>query len=167
MIRILITVRLRGAPFSMRTWIAAVTILTFTSASGMVDVPAQAQPLDSLRGAVGMGSSSQSTGSGLGSGLGGMSMPSVGSASSGNIAGLLRYCVRNHYENATGASSVENGLVGKLGGNTTRSSQFESGDKGILQTGNGQSASLGGGGLKGQMTQKVCDQVLKHAKSLI
>ena len=95
-----------------------------------------------------------------------MSMPSVGSASSGNIAGVLRYCVRNNYVSG-GASSVESGLVGKLGGGATHSSQFASGDKGMLQTGNGQNVSLGGGGLKAQMTHKVCDQVLQHAKSLI
>ncbi len=155
----------------MRKWITAAIVVALPAASGLVGVPARAQPLDSLQKALGTGNSSGSAGSGMSSGLGsklgGMSMPSVGSASSGNIAGLLRYCVRNNYLSGSGASSAESGLVGKLGGGATRSSQFESGDKGVLQTGNGQNVSLGGGGLKAQMTQKVCDQVLKHAKSLI
>ncbi len=146
----------------MRTWIAAATLLMLPVAMEPTDV-AHAQPLDSLQNALGIGKSSPS----MGSGLGGMSMPSVGSASSGNIAGVLRYCVRNNYVDGNGGASVERSLVGKLGGGTTDSSQFASGDKGTLQTGNGGNFSLGGGGFKGQMTQKVCDQVLKHARSLI
>ena len=155
----------------MRKWITAAMVAALPAAFGLVGVPAHAQALDSLQGALGSGSSSRSAASGLGGGLGsklgGMSMPSVGSASSGNIAGVLQYCVRNNYLGGSSTSSTESGLLGKLGGGATRSSQFESGDKGVLQTGNGQDVSLGGGGLKGQMTQKVCDQVLKHAKSLI
>jgi len=146
----------------MRIWIVAATLLVLPVAMEPTNV-AHAQPLDSLQNAVGIGKSSPSTGSGLG----GMSMPSVGSASSGNIAGVLRYCVRNNYVDGNGGASVEHSLVGKLGGSTTKSSQFASGDKGMLQTGNGSNVSLGGGGLKGQMTHKVCDQVLTHAKSLI
>lgn len=149
----------------MRIRIAAATLLAMPVAFGLT-VPVDAQPLDSLANAVGAGTSSKSAGSGLSS-LGGMSMPSVGSASSGNIAGVLRYCVRNNYVNGSGASSVEHSLVGKLGGNTTNSSQFTSGDKGTLQTGDGGKFSLGGGGLKAQVTQKICAQVLQHAKSLI
>ena len=154
----------------MRKSITAAIVVALPAAFGLVGTAAHAQPLDSLQNALGRGSSGSagsSMGSGLGGKLGGMSMPSVGSASSGNIAGLLRYCVRNNYLSGSGASSAESGLVGKLGGGATKSSQFESGDKGVLQTGNGQNVSLGGGGLKAQMTQKVCDQVLKHAKSMI
>ena len=147
----------------MRTWIAAVTFLALPACADMVAQPAQAQLMDSLKGAAGMGSSS---GSGIGS-MGGMAMPSVGSASSGNVAGVLGYCVRNNYLSGDGASSVQSGLMSKLGANTTHSSQYEEGSQGVLQSGNGQNVSLGGGGLKAQMTQKVCAQVLKHAKSLM
>lgn len=153
----------------MRTWIAAVTLLALPACAGMVAQPARAQLMDSLKGAAGMGSSS---GSGMGSmggmsGVGGMAMPSVGSASSGNVAGVLGYCVRNNYLSGDGASSVQSGLMGKLGAGTTHSSQYEEGSQGVLQSGNGQNVSLGGSGLKAQMTQKVCAQVLKHAKSLM
>ena len=41
---------------------------------------------------------------------------------------------------------------------------------GLLETGNGQSFNLGGGdsgGIKAEVTHKVCDMVLQHAKSLL
>lgn len=147
----------------MRTWIAAASFLVLPALAGLDTCPARAQLMDSLKGAAGIGNSS---GSGMG-GLGGMAMPSVGSASSGNVAGVLGYCMRNNYLGGDGAAAVQSGLMGKLGANATRSSQFESGNQGVLETGGGQNVSLGGGGLKAQMTQKVCAQVLKHAKSLI
>ena len=126
--------------------------------------PAHAQVLNSLKGAAGIGG---------GGGGGGLAMPQVGSASSGNIAGVLQYCMRNNYLGGGGAQSTESGLLGKLGGGATSSSQYESGSQGQLQTGGGRSFSLAGngdstgGGLKAKLTQKVCDQVLKHAKSLL
>jgi len=145
----------------MRIWIAAAMAGALPAC---LAVPASAQMLDSLKGAMG---SAQGGGGGMGGALGGMSMPSVGSASSSNIAGVLGYCVRNKYENGNGAAAVASGLTGKLGASGTGDSQYQSGNQGMLQTGNGQNYSLGGGGLKGKITQKVCDQVLKHAKSLI
>ena len=156
----------------MRPWMIATTFIATTGIATtgivLVAVPARAQLMDSLRGAAGSGSGGAGgLGSGLGGGLGGMSTPSVGSASTGNIAGVLQYCVRNNYLGGTGASSVESGLVGKLGPGATRSSQYSAGDQGTLQTGNGQSMSLGGGGLKAKLTQKVCAQVLQHARSLM
>ncbi len=156
----------------MRTWMIATTCIA-AGGLALVAVPARSQLLDSLRGAAGSGSGGGAGGpggglaSGLGSGLGGMSTPSVGSASTGNLAGVLRYCVRNNYLGGTGASSVESGLVGKLGPGATSSRQFTSGDQGTLQTGGGQSTSLGGGGLKAKLTHKVCGQVLQHARSLM
>ena len=148
----------------MRPWMIATTLVAVTGIA-LVPAPARSQLMDSLRGAAGSGSGGGA--GGLGSGLGGMSMPSVGSASTGNTAGVLQYCVRNNYLGGTGASSVESGLVGKLGPGATRSSQYSAGDQGTLQTGNGQSVSLGGGGLKAKLTQKVCAQVLQHARSLM
>ena len=148
----------------MRPWMIATTLIA-TTGIAMVAVPARSQLMDSLRGAAGSGSGGGA--GGLGSGLGGMSMPSVGSASTGNVAGVLQYCVRNNYLGGSGASSVESGLVEKLGPGATRSSQYSAGDQGTLQTGNGQSMSLGGTGLKAKLTQKVCAQVLQHARSLM
>ncbi|WP_366523570.1 DUF2501 domain-containing protein [Acidocella sp.] len=37
----------------------------------------------------------------------------------------------------------------------------------MLDTGNGNTMSLGGSGLKAQLTQKICDQVLQHAQSML
>ncbi len=141
----------------MRRWIATATIL-FVCGWAAGATPAQAQLMDSLKGA----------GSGMAGGLGGLSMPQVGSASSGNVAGVLKYCVRNKYLGASGAST-DSSLLGKLGSGATSSSQYEAGNQGTLETGQGRDVSLGGGSgsLKGKLTQKVCDQVLSHAKSLL
>jgi hypothetical protein len=53
------------------------------------------------------------------------------------------------------------------GGQGTNDSGYKAGSSGLLQTGNGQNFSLGSDGLKAQITQKVCDQVLQHAKSML
>jgi uncharacterized protein DUF2501 len=153
----------------MRRWMAALACVAIPACLVAADGPARAQLLNSLKGAAGMGQTgngSGMSGGGLG-GLGGMSMPQVGSASNGNIAGVLGYCMRNNYLGGSGASSVQQNLMGKLGSGGTSSSQYESGNKGVLQTGNGQNFSLGGSGVKAQLTQKICAQVLNHAKSLI
>ena len=49
----------------------------------------------------------------------------------------------------------------------TISSSFQAGSGGLLETGNGQNFGLGGGGLKQEIVQQVCNQVLAHAKSLL
>ena len=139
----------------MRVWIVAAAVAA-ALASG---APAHAQMLKSLKSA-----------SGIGGGMGGMSMPSLGSASSGNIAGVLQYCIKNNYLGSGNAATTEGSLLGKLGQGTVNSSQYQSGSQGQLQTGNNQTMSLGAGGvggLKAKLTQKVCDQVLKHAKSML
>jgi hypothetical protein len=80
----------------------------------------------------------------------------------------LQYCVRNNYVNGGTASSVKNSLLSKVpGGQSSSDSGFKAGNSGMLQTGNGESFNLGGDGIKAQLTQKVCDQVLQHAKSLL
>jgi hypothetical protein len=117
---------------------------------------AQAQLMDQLKGATGGG----------GLGLPGSGMPSVGQAGAGNTAGVLEYCVKNKYLGSGGASSVKDSLLGKVSGKSNDSS-YKQGSNGLLQTGNGQSYSLGGSGIKAQITQKVCDQVLQHGKSLL
>lgn len=129
-----------------------------------VQVPAQAQLMDQLRGAVGAGQGGNSGGL-LGGGI-----PSVGQASTGNVAGVLQYCIRNNYLGGSGgASSVKDSLMSKVtgSGRGTNDSGYTDGSHGLLQTGNGQSYGLGGEGIKSQITQKVCDQVLQHAKSLL
>ncbi len=132
-------------------------------------VPAQAQLLDQLKN----GAQSSQNGGGLtgGGGLGGLGggLPSVGQASAGNTAGVLQYCVRNNYVDNGAAASAKNSLISKIGGSSqgSQSGDYQAGNKGILNTGGGQTYSLGGGGVKAQVTQKVCGMVLQHAKSLL
>jgi hypothetical protein len=109
---------------------------------------------------------------GMGS-MGSMSLPSVTSASPTNLAGLLQYCVQNNYlggGSADAASSAKESLLSKFTGSSsdpTSNTGFTSGSNGVLDTGNGQSTTLGGSGIKAQVTQKVCSQVLSHAKSIL
>jgi hypothetical protein len=129
-----------------RGWMIGILGLGFITAAGGA---AQAQLLDQLKGAVGGGG-----------------MPSVGQAGPGNTAGVLQYCIQNKYVGGGGASSVKDSLLGKVTGRSNDSA-YREGSSGLLQTGGGQSYSLGGDGIKAQITQKVCDQVLQHAKSLL
>jgi hypothetical protein len=129
--------------------------------------PAQAQLLDQLKGATGAGQS-ESSGGVLG-GLGGGGMPAVSQASPSNTAGVLQYCIQNKFVGSGGASSVKDSLMSKVTGGSQQTSDngYKAGSSGLLQTGNGQNFSLGGNGIKAQVTQKVCDLVLQHAKSLL
>jgi hypothetical protein len=124
--------------------------------------PAQAQLMDQLKGAVG---SAQGSGGALGGLTGGL--PSVTQASPGNTAGVLQYCVRNNLVSGSAATSVKDSVVSKVtgSGQGANDSGFKAGNSGLLQTGNGQSFSLSGSGVKEQVTHKVCDMVLEHAKS--
>ena len=122
----------------------------------LVTVPVSmthAQLLDQLK----------SAGSGL---LDGGVMPSVTQASPGNLAGVLQYCVQNNYLGGGAASSVQNSLLSQVTGGGSNSS-FQAGSGGLLETGGGQNFSLGGGGLKQEIVQQVCNQVLAHAQSLL
>lgn len=127
--------------------------------------PAQAQVLNQLQNS--LGSDRGSADSAMG-GLGG-AMPSVDHASPTNLAGLLQYCVKNNYLSGSAASSVKDSLLNKATGSSRSptDSQFSAGNKGLLETGQGQNFALGGGGIKDQMTHKVCDLVLQHAKSML
>ena len=138
---------------------------------------AQAQLLDSVKGALGGQHGSSSSGSsaggasmlgGLGGSLGGQSMPSLSSVGTGNITGVLTYCAKNNYLGGD-ASSVQNKLLGQLGGAKSAQSDpgYQQGLNGILGGKSGQKVDLGGGGLKQQITDKVCDQVLQYGKSLL
>jgi Protein of unknown function (DUF2501) len=129
-------------------------------------VPAQAQLLNALQGATGSGQGG-ALGSAM-SGLGGLSGSSVGSASTSNIAGVLKYCVQNNFVSGGSASSVKDALVNKVtGSGGASSSQFAEGSQGILQAGGGQNVQLGGSSLKQQLTERVCSEVLKRAKTLL
>jgi hypothetical protein len=142
---------------------AAVAVLMLLLMPG---TPARAQLMDQLKGAVGAGQ-----GGGAGGALGGLTggLPSVSQASPSNTAGVLQYCVRNNYVSGGAASSVKDSIVSKVtgSGQGANDSGFKAGSSGLLQTGNGQSFNLSGGGLKSDVTHKVCDMVLQHAKSLL
>ena len=99
--------------------------------------------------------------------------PSLSSASPTNLAGVLQYCVQNNYLGGASASSAESaksGLLSKFTGSSeapSNNSGYSNGASGLLDTGNGKTTSLGGGGLKQQVTHKVCGMVLDHAKSML
>lgn len=125
-------------------------------------LPASAQMLSQLSDIPGGGKSA-------GSALGGLSggLPSLDQSNPSNIAGVLQYCVKNKYLGGD-AESMGSSVVGKLTGSGKASddSAFKAGSDGLLQTGNGQTFSLGGG-LKEEATKRVCDMVLEHAQSLL
>ena len=150
-------------PTAPRTIAIAVAALSIVALSQLPASPAHAQLLDQLKGAVGSGSGDSAVG-GLAGGV-----PKVGQASPSNTAGLLQYCVRNNYLSGGAASSVKDSLLGKAtgSGNSSQDAGFQSGNQGVLQTGKGQNFNLGGGGIKQQVTHKICALVLQHAKSML
>lgn len=151
----------RGTNSALRR-VCGITAFAALAMLQPVAPPVRAQ----LPGGLGSG---QSGGSNAIGGLGGLSggLPSVTQAGPANTAGVLQYCIQNNYLSDSVAGPAENELLGKVPG-SGQSSDFKAGSSGLLQTGNGQNFNLGGGGgIKSQMTQKVCDMVLQHAKSLL
>jgi hypothetical protein len=116
------------------------------------------------------GTESSSSGS-LGSlgDIGGMlSGQSITPGSTGNVAGVLEFCMKNNYLGGNSVASVKDGLLGKLsGGSPSSDSGYTSGAQGILNSGDGKQIDLSGGGLKEQVTKQVCDKVLSMGKSLL
>jgi hypothetical protein len=107
--------------------------------------------------------------SGGSSGLGGL-LPgqSASSGSTGNVAGVLQFCIKNNYLGGDAASSVKDKLMGKLGKNApSTDNSYKDGATGILNGSDGKKVDLRGGGLKKEVTKRVCDQVLGQAKSLL
>jgi hypothetical protein len=143
-------------------WIM-LTVSLSTIAVAQYAAPAHAQLSNMMQNMPGM---SSMTG-------GSSALPSVSSASPTNLAGILQYCVQNNDlggASATSAASVKDSLLSKFTGSSSTPSSdpaYTSGSDGQLQTGSGQTSSLGGSGLKGEATKQVCSMVLSHAKSLI
>ena len=138
----------------MRTKIAAAV-----TAAVLLAAPAGAQQLPGgLGGALGA----------LTGGGGGAAMPSVGSASMGNVAGLLQYCVTNNLLGGGNAGGVQQSLLGKLGGpgQAAGNSDYTAGTNGMLQTGNGQGFNLGGD-MMAQLKQQVCSMIMQRAQSFL
>jgi hypothetical protein len=102
----------------------------------------------------------------LGSALSGQSLTA---SSTGNVAGVLEFCIKNNYLGGDAASSIKNALTGKLPDKApAKDNSYLAGAKGILQGSDGRQVELGGGNsLKEKVTRQVCDQVLSQAKSLL
>ena len=126
---------------------------------------AQAQLGDMLK----QGGSTGSGGLGNLGGMGGaLSGESLTSSSTGNVAGVLEYCIKNNYLSGSSASSVKNSLMSKLPEGTSSSDKnYSDGSRGILNSSNGKSLDLSGGGLKEQVTKQICDKILAQGKSLL
>jgi Protein of unknown function (DUF2501) len=108
---------------------------------------------------------------GLGN-LGGMSSAlsgqSLTAGSTGNVAGVLEFCIKNNYLSGNGASSVKDSLMSKLpAGSSSSDSGYTDGAKGILKSSDGKQLDLSGGGLKQQVTKQICDKILAQGKSLL
>ena len=131
--------------------------------------PATAQSLDALKGAISGGKDAAGGGSALG-GLAGGGIPSLGSVGTGNLTGLLGYCAKNNLLGGD-AAGVKDKLLGKLGGEEKAQSDpgYQEGLKGIVGGNSDKKFDLGSStaGVKSQITEKVCDEVLKYGKSAI
>lgn len=162
----------------MKTSIASALLCALL---GMGALPAQASGLgDSLRQASGLGGDKAASSEGAGSGLGGMLGAGAGgagalsalglspSATAGNAAGVITYCMKNNYLNADKAAQVKDQLLGKLGmqkQEEPKDTGFQNGLGGLVTGSNGKSFSIDK--LKGDLKEKACDFVLDNAKSLI
>ena len=132
---------------------------------------AQAQLGDILKQGGGSGSGGLGNLGGIG-GIGGMggalSGESLTSGSTGNVAGVLEYCIKNNYLSGNSACSVKRSLMSKLpGGSSSSDKNYSDGSKGILNSSNGRSLDLSGGGLKEQVTKQICDKIFAQGKSLL
>ncbi|HEY0294396.1 MAG TPA: DUF2501 domain-containing protein [Bordetella sp.] len=153
--------------------------LVLFSSTLLLGATAQAQLLNAVKGAVGASSSSDgaaSSGSsllgGLGGAAGGSALPSLSSVGTGNLTGVLTYCMQNKYLSGGEASGVQSQLLGKLGGPAKAKSDpgYQQGISGILGGNSSQKMDLTGGGnsgIKQQITDKACDQVLQYSKSAL
>jgi SulP family sulfate permease len=76
-------------------------------------------------------------------------MPAIGSSTMGNAAGVLQYCVKNNYLGGD-AASVKDKLLAKITGQKPQETGFNSGAKGLLKGGDGQTLNFKGAVLEGQ-----------------
>jgi hypothetical protein len=143
-----------------RTQFAVMMIVVFLPLSS-----AHAQLGDMLK----QGGSSGSGGLGNLGGMGGaLSVESLTTSSTGNVAGVLEFCIKNNYLSGNSASSVKNSLMSKLpSGSSASDEDYSDGSKGILKSSNGKPLNLSGGGLKEQVTKQICDKILAQGKSLL
>ena len=135
--------------------------------AALLPAAAHAQLGDLLKGAT--HGNSQGGTSSLGSigSLGGMpSLDALTSGSTGNVAGVLEFCMKNNYlGGAADAASVKDRLLGKLGGAPASNPGYTDGTKGILTGSDGNTFDLST--LKSQITRQACDKILAQGKSLL
>jgi hypothetical protein len=129
--------------------------------------PANAQVEDLLKHGQSSGGASASGLGKLGGMGGALSGGSLSSGTTGNVAGLLEFCMKNNFLGGTDSSSVKDQLMGKLGGEPAPDSGYAEGAQGVLKSGDGKQVDLSGGGLKAKATKQVCDRVLAQAKSML
>lgn len=142
----------------MRTFSYCMATIIAVAGLSMSGAHAQTMP--------GMSGNSQSMGGMMGnmaSGAMGSMLPNVSSASSGNIAGVLSYCVQNNYVSGSGATQALGGLTSQQG--VTSSGDYTAGQQGQLLTGGNSPFSLAS--LKSGLRQKVCNMVLSRAQNLL
>lgn len=128
-------------------------LLSLTLSSLLLASAARAENIPGLGGQLPSGTSD----------LMGQALPSVSSAGTANTAGVLSFCVKNNVLKGNAATSVLNSLSGKSG--VQSSNAFSAGQKGQLETGNGNMFSMSG--LKDKAKSKICDMVLQHGQSLL
>jgi hypothetical protein len=99
---------------------------------------------------------------------GGIDTSKLASASAGNAAGIVEYCMKNNFLGGD-AAGVKDQLMGKVnGGGESEKADYAAGAKGLLKTGEGGNVDLGKiGSVKQSVTKKACASVLDHAKSLL
>ncbi|MFT3719347.1 DUF2501 domain-containing protein [Pseudorhodoferax sp.] len=141
----------------LRTALAAVlAAASATHAAGL---------MDSLKGAA-----TEQLGGGSGGGsslLGNLGLPSIGSGTASNAAGVLQYCVERKYLSG-GAAGVKDALLNKIGlsgGKEQQDAGYQSGLSGLLSGSDGKSFDLNK--IQDQIKDKACDYVLDNAKSLL
>ena len=96
-----------------------------------------------------------------------LSGQSITAGSTGNVAGVLEFCMKNNFLGGSDASSVKDKLMGKLGGSPATDNGYKDGAKGLLKSSDGKQLDLSGGGMKADITKQVCDKVLSQGKSLL
>jgi hypothetical protein len=97
-----------------------------------------------------------------------LSGKSLSAGSTGNVAGLLEFCIKNNYLGGKDASSIKDKVMGKLpGGAASSDSGYTDGARGLLKSSDGKQIDLSGGGIQAQVSKQVCDSVLAQAKSLL
>lgn len=140
--------------------ILTIGLLVMLGGSG----PVQAQNLGSLKNALG-GSVDTS------------------SASTGNVAGIIQYCIKNNYLGGGNVASIKDKLMGKMGGEQQagKDDDYQAGLQGMLLGKDGKKTDLGNQGnalgslgnnksvkgMKDKAVRKGCEMVLDQGKSLI